>query len=152
MSDILNRLKNRPRPTVAERDSSLLKDDEVVQSTTFEDSASVEALPPVAKVNPTSSKIPRKKLAKEVASLPQVAERRQIRLEVTINTELDQLCNQRPKGAKVTVETFVEAAYLACTRDPALMAQILAEAANRLAQRKRAGQLRRLHSQLESEE
>ena len=139
MTDILDKLKNRKRTTVSIRDNSLIP--EVTSEENFTQDLSVE--------NHSSSLINSNEVSSRVAALPLVADRRQIRLEIAIDQELEHLCKSQPKGKKMTVETFLEAAFLACKNDPALMEQVMNVAANRLLRRKEAGKLRRVLSQLE---
>ena len=139
MTDILDKLKNRKRATVAVRDNSLLP--QVTSEENFIQDLSAE--------NHTSPLIDSTEVSSRVAALPLVADRRQIRLEIAIDQELEHLCKSQPKGKKMTVETFLEAAFLACKDDPELLEQVMDVAAKRLLRRKEAGKLRRVLSQLE---
>jgi hypothetical protein len=80
----------------------------------------------------------------ELSGLPQTADRRQIRLEVGIDSELEALCRTQ----KITVETFLEAAYLEIEQDPEMKSRVMAIAKTRLSDRKKAGNLRRMQTQL----
>lgn len=125
-SDMVDRIKQRlTRAVVPERDTSFADLSVDLPSTS-------SAVPPLSPE--------RQELEQKLNSLPKISDRRNIRLEVGIEKELD--------GLNVTIETFLEAAYLACKRDDRLMASVLAEASQRLASRKQAGKLRRLNSQL----
>lgn len=139
MTDILDRLKNRKRATVAERDNSLLAEDNSNESTHI-------TLQPQ---NQSPSIIDASEISSRLAALPNVADRRQIRLEISIDQELENLCKNQPKGKKMTVETFLEAAFLTCKENPELMSQVMELAAHRLLKRKEAGKLRRVLAQLE---
>ena len=68
--------------------------------------------------------------------------RRTLRIDRDIDDELEQLCSK----SKITRETFLEAAYLACTHNPDLMAVVLAEAQQRYRQRKQAGEKRKFET------
>jgi hypothetical protein len=81
----------------------------------------------------------------DLSGLVQVADRRQIRLEVGIDSDLEALC----RAQKITVETLLEAAYLEIEQNPELKSQVIAAAKIRLSERKRAGNLRRIQTQLE---
>lgn len=139
MTDILDRLKNRKRATVAERDNSLLSEDNSTESLRIPLQSEVQS----------SSLITSSDISSRLAALPLVADRRQIRLEVSIDQQLENLCKNQPKGKKMTVETFLEAAFLACKDNPELMSQVMDIAAQRLSKRKEAGKLRRALAQLE---
>jgi hypothetical protein len=139
MTDILDRLKNRKRATVAERDNSLLSEEDPGESLS-------SSLKPES---PSTPIIDASEMSTRLAALPLVADRRQIRLESYIDQELENLCKNQPKGKKMTVETFLEAAFLTCKDNPELMNQVMNIAARRLSKRKEAGKLRRVLAQLE---
>jgi hypothetical protein len=139
MTDILDRLKNRKRTTVAERDSSLLTDDDPEQSFSSTSKTQSQSTP-IIDVSEVNARL---------AALPLVADRRQIRLEISIDQELENLCKNQPKGKKMTVETFLEAAFLTCKDNPELMNRVMDMASHRLSKRKEAGKLRRVLAQLE---
>lgn len=80
----------------------------------------------------------------DLAALPQVAARRNIRLEAGLDESLSYFCYR----SGITIETFLEAAYLACEQDAKLRKAAIAEAKQRLQRRKEAGKLRRLYSQM----
>lgn len=79
----------------------------------------------------------------ELATLPEVGNRRNIRLETSIDTELFSMCRDSP----LTLETLLEGFYIVCKDNPKLMKKVQQEAEARYKQRKRKGQLRRLISQ-----
>ena len=70
------------------------------------------------------------------------AVRRTLRIDRAIDEELEQLCGK----SKITRETFLEAAYLACTHNPDLMTAVLVEAQQRYRQRKQAGEQRKFET------
>lgn len=71
--------------------------------------------------------------------LPEVV-RRTIRLEKGVDADLEQLC----RNQKITREVFLEAAYQLCETNPEWFAKVLEIAQERYAQRKTAGELRKL--------
>lgn len=79
-------------------------------------------------------------LRTELDDLPQISKRLAVRLEDEIRKQLETLC----KDEKITPETFLEAAFVVCQSNPGTMAMVMAEAKNRYAKRKMAGELRRL--------
>ena len=137
-NDAFERLKNRPRATVPARNKSLTdsNDDantEISHSTKTK--ISQEALVETSQVSLTEPK------ASQDIQEPEVV-RRTLRIERDIDSELEQLCGR----VKITRETFLEAAYLACTQDPDLMAVVLVEAQQRYRQRKQAGEQRKFET------
>jgi hypothetical protein len=134
-NDAFDRLKNRPRATVPARNKSLTdsSDDsktEISHSVKTEisqdsiDEVSQESMPEPA---PT------------LDSQEREAVRRTLRIDSSIDDELEQVCGK----SRITRETFLEAAYLACTQNPDLMAAVLGEAQQRYRQRKQAGEQRK---------
>ena len=137
-NDAFERLKNRSRATVPARNKSLTdsNDDantEISHSTKTK--ISQEALVETSQVSLTEPK------ASQDIQEPEVV-RRTLRIDRDIDSELEQLCGQ----VKITRETFLEAAYLACTQDPDLMAVVLVEAQQRYRQRKQAGEQRKFET------
>ena len=137
-NDAFERLKNRPRATVPARNKSLTdsNDDantEISHSTKTK--ISQEALVETSQVSLTEPKVSQDIQEPEVV-------RRTLRIERDIDSELEQLCGR----VKITRETFLEAAYLACTQDPDLMAVVLVEAQQRYRQRKQAGEQRKFET------
>jgi len=132
-NDMLSRIRNRSnRRTVPPRDSSLadIDKDDVAPSPSSSDSTSLPTLLP----------------QETTENLVETAPRRQIRLEQSIDDRLAQLC----RIERLTVETFLEAAFLACSRDEKLMRKVATEAKERLRERKRAGRIRRLRTEREA--
>ena len=137
-NDAFERLKNRPRATVPARNKSLTdsNDDantEISHSTKTE--ISQKTLVETSQISLTEPK------ASQDIQEPEVV-RRTLRIERDIDSELEQLCGR----VKITRETFLEAAYLACTQDPDLMAVVLVEAQQRYRQRKQAGEQRKFET------
>lgn len=144
MSDMLARIKNRNQRPVVQRDTSLsAQDSRESSATASQSSETVQESRTEQAAEPTLS--PAAELEEQLEQLPKVAPRRNIRLEESLDDALQDLCNE----TGVTIETFLEACYLACDRNPDLMQTILQEADERLKQRKQAGKLRRLYSQLQ---
>ena len=137
-NDAFERLKNRPRATVPARNKSLTgsSDDantEISHSTKTK--ISPEALVETSQVSLTEPK------ASQDIQEPEVV-RRTLRIDRAIDNELEQVCGK----SKITRETFLEAAYLACTHNPDLMAVVLVEAQQRYRQRKQAGEQRKFET------
>ena len=80
----------------------------------------------------------------ELATLPQVSTRRNIRLEVELENRLLSFC----QANDITVETFLEACFVEAEQNARTRTEIVNEAKRRLKQRKQAGKLRRVLSQL----
>ena len=80
----------------------------------------------------------------ELATLPQVSTRRNIRLEVDLENRLLTFC----QANDITVETFLEACFVEAEQNARTRTEIVNEAKRRLKQRKQAGKLRRVLSQL----
>lgn len=67
---------------------------------------------------------------------------------IVLDQEIDQKLTRFCKDSGITVEVFLEAAWLKADSNPALMKEILVEAKRRYAARKQAGKLRRLITML----
>ncbi len=131
---MLNRIKNRSQRPNVKRNSSL----EYSASNEASSSDQVSA-------NEQQSQTEAEQLKKQLEACPKIAPRRNIRLEESINQRIQQFCQEE----KVSIETFLEACFLACERDPELKQAIIQQARKRLEQRKEAGKIRRLYSQLQ---
>jgi hypothetical protein len=144
MSDMLTRIKNRNQRPAVQRDTSLAAQDATESASAPAPSAEAgheaETGPPVE-----LTQSPAAELEEQLEQMPKVAPRRNIRLEESLDEALQDLCNH----TGVTIETFLEACFLACNQDPNLKQAVLQEAEQRLKQRKKAGKLRRLYSQLQ---
>lgn len=78
-------------------------------------------------------------LTAELASFPPISQKKVgVRLEEEVLTQLETTCKEN----KITIETFLEAAFIACQEDPSIMNATIADAQTRLARRKRAGTIR----------
>jgi hypothetical protein len=148
-NDAFARLKTRPRATVPARTSSLTeldndKKNEFSHSLMTEisreqidrsqDSNSSESLVNIA----ASTEQPSNQSTGEV-------NRRTLRIDRDLDEELEILCGK----TKITRETFLEAAYLACQHDPNLMESVLAQARQRYLQRKQTGERRKFETMQE---
>ncbi len=122
--DAFERLKSRTRATVPIRNSSLTETNND-QKTDFSHSVINEVSQD--KINNSSSS--------EVT-------RRTLRIDRDLDEGLERLCGK----AKITRETFLEAAYLACTLDPNLMESVLADAQQRYRHRKQTGEQRKFET------
>ncbi len=146
MSDsILDRIRqNRNRTRVPQRDDVLVTkpptneqgsqlDNPDERETTKEDSA------------PTDVTL--EELKAQLAKFPLTRRHSAIVLDQDIDQELTRFC----KDQGVTVEVFLEAAWLLTSAQPELMKAIMVEAKRRYKARKQAGKLRRLITMLKGQ-
>jgi hypothetical protein len=149
-NDAFARLKTRSRATVPARNSSLTepindKKTEISHSSKATVSHSV-----MAEVNESQiDRVPDLGVSEslvEVAALEQLPQqpsgevnRRTLRIDRDLDAELESLCSK----TKITRETFLEAAYLACQHDSNLMESVLERARQRYLQRKHIGERRK---------
>lgn len=143
MSDeMLARIRKRnTRPKVT-RDPSLTAQDDFPAEAVPVEVTPAEVASPVVEESDDSEA---SDLAAQIDALPKVAARRNIRLEESMDAAMQTFCAQEG----VTIDTFLEAALAACDRNANFKQRIVKEAKQRLQQRKEAGKLRRLHSQLQ---
>ena len=147
MSDsVLDRIRqNRNRTRVPQRDDVLVTkspsneqenqlDNPDEPETTQEDTAPSDATLEELKV--------------QLAKFPPTRRHSAIVLDQDIDQELTRFC----KDQGVTVEVFLEAAWLLTSAEPELMKTIMVEAKRRYKARKIAGQLRRLITMLKKNE
>jgi hypothetical protein len=87
-------------------------------------------------------------LKAQLAKFPPTRRHSAIVLDQDIDQELTRFC----KDQGVTVEVFLEAAWLLTSAEPELMKAIMAEAKRRYKARKQAGKLRRLITMLRKNE
>lgn len=143
MSDsVLDRIRqNRNRTRVPQRDDVLVTkspsnelgsqlDNPDERETTKEDTA------------PTDATL--EELKAQLAKFPPTRRHSAIVLDQDIDQELTRFC----KDQGVTVEVFLEAAWLLTSAEPELMKAVMAEALRRYKARKMAGKLRRLITML----
>lgn len=160
MSDAFNRLHKKRRPAVPPREDNLVKNQNRQESEVNESDheleqndkenevkySSIESKQNDQKTEISHSSIESKQNNENTTAettppekLPEVV-RRTIRLEKEIDSELEQLC----RNQKITREVFLEAAYQLCETNPEWFAKVLEIAQERYAQRKTAGELRKL--------
>lgn len=146
MSDsVLDRIRqNRQRPAVPTRSDTLIT---TVQPTELvEDPEIVHEPQAEVKAAPSPSDT-LKELKAELAKIPETNRHSAIVLE----KELDQTLTRYCKDNRITIEVFLEAAWVHASSNPDAMAEILAEAKRRYSDRKKAGKLRRLLTMLEGQ-
>ena len=137
-NDAFSRLKNRPRATVPARNKSLTDSNDdankevnhSVKTEISQDTITEISQDTITRSDPTPD-IPERE-----------AVRRTLRIDGEIDDELEQLCAK----SKITRETFLEAAYLACIQNPDLMTTVVVEAQKRYRQRKQAGEQRKFET------
>ncbi len=148
MSDsVLDRIRqNRQRAAVPPRDDALIVNAQ--PSKPPQEPAVVEPSPktdlPAVTVS-TGDTLEQLKV--ELAKIPEMNRHSAIVLEKELDQHLTRYC----KDHRITVEVFLEAAWVHASSNPAVMEQILIEAKRRYADRKRAGKLRRLITMLEGQ-
>jgi hypothetical protein len=142
--DAFNRLKNRSRATVPERNKSLTdsnNDTKAESSHSVKTEISQDAISEVSQNNLTE--VNDREAIDASAPTPdsqdREAIRRTLRIDGEIDSELERLCGR----LKITRETFLEAAYLACAQNPDLMTTVVVAAQKRYRQRKQAGEQRK---------
>lgn len=151
MSDsVLDRIRqNRHRPSVPIRDDTLIT--RVQQS---ESSPVYKIVQPLPKVAASDAKIADdsdnpnnalEELKAELAKVPPTNRHSAIVLE----QELDQALTRYCKDNRITIEVFLEAAWVYASANPTAMEEMVAEAKRRYADRKRTGKLRRMLTMLE---
>ena len=149
MSDsVLDRIRqNRQRPAVPARGDTLITRVQQSESSPLYKIVqhSPEAPLPEAKRSATKTSNALDELKAELAKVPQTNRHSAIVLE----QELDQALTRYCKENRVTIEVFLEAAWIYASANPPAMAEILAEAKGRYRDRKRAGKLRRMLTMLE---
>lgn len=158
MSDsVLDRIrKNRQRSTVPPRSDSLLegsKSQEKVHETDPQEvpkpenpieNTMVEEEPAPA---PEPTTDPLQDLKAELAEIPETQRHSAIVLEKELDHHLSRYC----KDNRITIEVFLEAAWVYANENPEALETIFTEAKRRYGDRKRAGKLRRLITMLEKQ-
>lgn len=130
MSDMLDRIGRRSQRPRVTRDTSLVDSQPAGTAGT--------AQTPMASTDAAAS------IEAQLEKLPEVTSRRSVRLEKSLFEELSTFCQQHG----ITMETFLEAAYVVALEDRNLQSQIITEAQRRMEDRKQAGKLRRVLAQL----
>ena len=124
------RQKNRQRANVTERKDPLLTENIIK-----EDKPTLTEIDRIE-----NNQITLEQLKKQLAKFPQTRRRSGIVLEEELDSDLTSYC----KKNGITVETFLEAAWLIVSAREAILNPITREAKKRYNQRKEAGQIRRL--------
>lgn len=136
--NLLNRLRqNRQRSNVPKRDDPLIPSDDKAsqhQSTPAQAEQKQAGSDDATLLN----------LKAELAKCPETKRHSAIVLEKQLDIELTRYC----KDQGITVETFLEAAWITASADPGLLNQITNKAQVRYKSRKEAGRLRRLITML----
>ena len=141
MSDsILDQIRsNRKRTVVPSREDTLIapkqESEQITQQSTPANQPSKET---------TGDNSTLEELKAELAKIPPTRRHSAVVLDAEIDANLTRFCKE--KG--VTVEVFLEAAWLQAVASPELMEKILVEAKSRYDSRKLAGKLRRLITML----
>jgi hypothetical protein len=143
MSDsVLDRIRqNRNRTRVPQRDDLL-----VTKSPSNEQGSQLDNPhePETTKEDTTPTNATLEELKAQLAKFPPTHRHSAIVLDQDIDQELTRFC----KDQGVTVEVFLEAAWLLTSAEPELMKAVMAEAKRRYKARKQAGKLRRLITML----
>lgn len=150
MSDsVLDRIRqNRQRPAVATRDDSLITG---VQPVDTDTSTNTQIFVDVVLGSDSTEAISDNtqdalgELKAELAKIPETTRHSAIVLE----KEVDQLLTRYCKENRITIEVFLEAAWIHAASNPSTMKKIVTEAKRRYDDRKRAGKLRRLITMIE---
>jgi len=147
MSDsVLDRIRqNRQRPAVPTRSDTLIT--KVQQAESDQEAEAVEVQPQTEVTVPPNQSDIVEELKAELAKIPETNRHSAIVLE----KELDQTLSRYCKDNRITIEVFLEAAWVQASSNPAAMEEILAEAKRRYGNRKKAGKLRRLITMLEGQ-
>lgn len=147
MSDsVLDRIRqNRQRPAVPTRSDTLIT--KVQQTESDQEAEAVEAQSHIEVTAPPNQSDTLEELKTELAKIPETNRHSAIVLE----KELDQSLTRYCKDNRITIEVFLEAAWVHAFSNPAAMEEILAEAKRRYGNRKKAGKLRRLITMLEGQ-
>jgi hypothetical protein len=147
MSDnVLDRLRqNRQRTTVPPRNDTL-----IARAQPAEPPTTPVPTPPakvLTQATPAAMRPdPLAELRAELATIPSTHRHSAIVLDQDLDQQLTRYC----KDHRITLEVFLEAAWVHAAAHPAALTEILTEAQRRYADRKRAGKLRRLITMLES--
>lgn len=129
--NVLEQLRNRKRASVPKRTDSLIPETRVEDS----DEQSL------------SSPSTLKDLQQKLAQYPKTKRRSAIVIEEDIENQITQYC----RSHKITIETFLEAAWAISQSNQTTLKKITKEAQSRYNSRKEAGKLRRLITMLSQE-
>jgi hypothetical protein len=149
MSDsVLDRIRqNRTRAAVPPRGDALIAQSQPAVDAEEAQEEAIASIPQVQEehqelVAVASNTL--EQLKAELTKLPETHRHSAIVLEKSLDQELTRYC----KDHRITVEVFLEAAWIQASTDPALMNKIVDEAKRRYKSRKEAGKLRRLITML----
>ncbi|MBW4421913.1 MAG: hypothetical protein KME13_22300 [Myxacorys californica WJT36-NPBG1] len=144
MSDsVLDRIRqNRQRPAVPTRADTLITN--VQQTESDQEAETVEAQTQPEVTAPPNPSDTLEELKAELAKIPKTNRHSAI----VLDKELDQTLTRYCKDNRITIEVFLEAAWVHASSNPAAMEEIVAEAKRRYGNRKKAGKLRRLITML----
>ncbi len=138
-NDAFARLKTRPRATVPVRNSSLTEFSND-KKTEFSHSSSEDLIERSHDFSSSEGAVNIAAPTEQLYNQPTgEVNRRTLRIDRDLDAELENLCSK----TKITRETFLEAAYLACQHDPNLMESVLAQARQRYLHRKQTGERRK---------
>jgi hypothetical protein len=157
VSDVLSKIKaKRNRATVPAREDFLLKQNPSVAEENSVEGIAEQAIADDSSVDQVATSSTGQHqaanssgqigaLQAELEKYPEIIRHSAIRLEKELDSRLTRFCKENG----CTIETFLEAAFEAAEADATLRGQILSHARNRYLNRKKAGKLRQLITQLE---
>ena len=154
----LSAFRKKKRPKV-NRDTSLSAQNSPAADSVVEEESIPEPAAPIESAATVPKKSRTKKQAKpatevviKAPTLPKqmdelitVGQRRNIRLEEKLDTEIEQFVRDK----RLSIEVLLEALYLIAKDDKDLMDKALTLAHERLQERKEAGKLRRIYAQMQ---
>ena len=148
--------RKKKRPKVS-RDTSLSAQDTTAEEAVVDEPLPAPAIPvepaaPVPKKTRTKQAKPATEVVIKAPTLPKqmdelitVGQRRNIRLEEKLDTEIEQFVRDK----KLSIEILLEALYLIAKDDKELMDKTITLANERIQERKEAGKLRRIYAQMQ---
>jgi hypothetical protein len=151
MSDsVLDRIRqNRQRPAVATRDDSLITGVQPVDTDISTDTQIFEDVLDSERSTQSISDNTQDTLDELKAELDKIPKTNR-HSAIVLEKEVDQVLTRYCKENRITIEVFLEAAWIYASSNPSTMKKIVTEAKHRYDDRKRAGKLRRLITMIES--
>ena len=148
MSDsVLDRIRqNRQRPAVATRDDTLITGVQQIDLAPTPELGEENLQTSLTSEDSDNTYDALEELKAELSKIPETNRHSAIVLEKKLDQDLARYC----KDNRITIELFLEAAWIYASSNPSTMTTILVEAKHRYDDRKRAGKLRRLITMLES--
>lgn len=134
MSDALERLKNRNRPTVPNRDASLISAPPGVDTSTSRHLESQVSIPPVFQPPAVQEVVP-----------PLQTKQSTLRLEQGVSDRLQEVC--RDNG--LCREVLIEAMFEFCEQHPEALQSVIAEARTKNEQRQQIANQKRAKSMMQ---